>query len=103
MKRWLKLPARAFWRLTGPLRRPFYRRLEALIRRNAVQPAPHVHVACHVTEETNLLMNHMVRELVRLQTQVERLRESVEDLAPTASGLAVVGDDDDDEIRAAAG
>ena len=38
-------------------------------------------------------MDLMVRELVRLQKQLDQLQQSVEDLAPVKTGLAVVGDE----------
>jgi hypothetical protein len=107
MKRLIKLPIKVIWRLTHPLRRPVVRRVENLIRRCAVQPPPQVHVVCRVPEETGLIMDHMVRELVRLQTQLDRLQQMVEDLLPSATNLSVVGslDGEDDEglARSAAG
>ena len=72
-----------------PLRRPVIRRLDELIRRNAVQPPPQVHVACHVPDETGLLMDHMVRELVRLQVQVDRLQQT--DRGPRPVGHEFIG------------
>lgn len=110
MKRLLKRPLKAFWRWTHPLRRPLVRKAEAFLARayaNAPIPAPHVHVDCHcrVTEETGVLMDFMVRELVRLQDQVERLHLTVEDLAPAAACLSLVhGLDAEDNIdRSVAG
>jgi hypothetical protein len=87
MKRLIKRPLKAIWRWTAPARRPFVRKAEAFLARAYAQapiPAPHVHLTCNcrVTEETSLLMDYMVRELVRLQTQVERLQEAVDDLSP---------------------
>ncbi len=105
MKRLIKLPFKAIWRLAIPVRRPVVRRLDELIRRNSVQPPPHVHVNCRVSDEASLVMDHMIRELVRLQIQVERLRQTVEDLAPSSTSLSVVGrlDGDDELARSAAG
>ena len=89
------------------MRRPVIRRLDELIRRNSVQPPAQVHVACHVPIETGLVMDHMVRELVRLQLQVNRLQQAIEDLVPSTTNLSVVGapdcDDDEDDARSAAG
>ena len=106
MKRLIKFSLRAVWRLALPLRRPVIRRLDELIRRNSVQPPPQIHVACHVPEETGLIMDHMVRELVRLQNQVNVLQQMIEDLVPLSTNLSVVGslDGDDEEVsRSAAG
>ncbi len=104
MKRLLKLSIKAVWRLALPLRRPIIARLDELIRRNAVQPPPQLHVACHVPEETSLVMDHMVRELVRLQIQINRLQQTVEDLVPETTNLSVVGSvDREDMARSAAG
>jgi hypothetical protein len=107
MKRLIKLPLQVIWRLTRPLRRPVVRRVENLIRRSAVQPPPQVHVVCRVPEETSLVMDHMVRELVRLQIQLDRLQQTIEDLVPAAPNLTVVGsldgEDEEDLSRSAAG
>lgn len=110
MKRLIKRPLKALWRWTHPLRRPVVRKVEALLARSIAQAsltAPHFHVTCNgrVTEETGVLMDFVVRELVRLQDQVDRLQQSVEDLAPRAAGLSVVNGLDGDETvaRSAAG
>src|SRR5437588_13062842 len=105
MKRLVKRPLQLIWRLTLPARRPLARRLEEFIARATAHPAPQVHVACEVTAETGVLMDHLVRELVRLQGQVDALRQAVEQLAPAATGLAVVGAPEGDEqvSRSAAG
>ena len=101
MKRLMRHAFKAIWRLALPLRRPIIRRLDELIRRNAIQPPPQVHLACHVRDETGLMMDHMVRELVRLQSQVNRLQQTIEDLVPATTSLSVVGslDGDDDEVE----
>jgi hypothetical protein len=88
MKHLLKRLLKAIWNLTSPARRPLTRKLEAMIARS--MPAS---PACRVSEETGLLMDLLVRELVRLQKHVDQLHESIEDLAPARTGLAVVGDD----------
>lgn len=109
MKRLMKQILRAIWRLTAPVRRPIVRKIEAMLRRCCVQPPAHpaqVHLVCKVSEEAGLLMDHMVRELVRLQSQVERLQHAVEDLTPASTTcLLVVSDHDGDEMlsRSAAG
>lgn len=110
MKRLIKFPLRMLWRLTAPVRRPLVRKVEALLARavaRAPVPAPHVHVACEcrVNAEAGLLMDYMVRELVRVQTRLDHLQEAVEGLAPAPHGLSVVGagDVEDEPERSAAG
>jgi hypothetical protein len=87
----VKRPIKAVWRWTAPLRRPVVARFEAMLRRCCDRP----HV-CNVTAETTLLMDHLVRELVRLQKQVDDLRSAVEALTPATTGLSVVGGIDHD-------
>jgi hypothetical protein len=41
-------------------------------------------------------MDHMVRELVRLQGQVDRLQQAIDDLFPATTSLSVVGAPDDE-------
>jgi hypothetical protein len=94
--RFLKRPLRAVWVWTYPLRRPLTKRIEELIARSTPQMP-----ACRVSEETGLLMDLMVRELVRLQAQIDQLQQAVEDLAPVKAGLAVVVDES--ESRSYAG
>jgi hypothetical protein len=94
MKRLLKVPARMMWRMTRPLRVPIMRKFDAMIMRIFAQNRNLMHV-CHVTEETSLLMDHMVRELVRLQTKVESLQATVEDLSSAGTTLSIVPVDTD--------
>ena len=86
MKRLIKRTLRAIWELAGPIRRPIARRMEQFIARSV--PDRH---ACHVSAETGLLMDLMVRELVRLQKQVDQVQQALEELTPARTGLAVVG------------
>ena len=107
MKRLIKWPLKVVWRWTAPLRRPIVRKLEAFLARAYAQapiPHPHIHIACNgrVTEETGVLMDFLVRELVRLQDQVERLQQTVENLAPSGTALSVVNGGDP-RARSAAG
>jgi hypothetical protein len=94
MKGLIKLPLKAFWRLTGTVRRPVVRKVENLLRRCCTVEHHHHPVACHVTDETSLLMDHMIRELVRLQAKVDRLQDAVAELSPAVEPLSVVSDDD---------
>ena len=75
MKRLIKAPFLAAWRLTFPLRRPVILKLSAFLARSVPRPVTH----CHVSEETGLVMDHMVRELIRLQKQVEHLQMLIEE------------------------
>ena len=84
----LKRPLRAIWVKTYPLRRPIMRRAELFIARSVPQTS-----ACRVSEETGLLMDLMVRELVRLQKQLDHLQQSVDDIVPIKTGLAVMAED----------
>jgi hypothetical protein len=107
MKRLIKRPLRAIWRMTHPVRRPIVRKLEAFLARTYAQaqapmPQPHVHVACNcrVTEETSLVIDYMVRELVRLQIQVDRLEQVLDDRSPSHTSFSVVlGADADGKER----
>lgn len=93
MKRLVKRPLKALWRWTSAFRRPITARVERLVARAA---ASQTHL-CLVTEDTNLLMDHLLREVVRLGDRVDRLQQAVEDLslAPAAGGLSVIGHDAD--------
>src|SRR3954451_8908855 len=96
MNRLIKLPLRVVWRLMLPVRGPVVRRLEEIITRCTAhqqpQPQPQTHVMCEVSAETGVLMDHMIRELVRLQSQVDLLRRAVEEIMPSKTGLAVVSE-----------
>lgn len=108
MKHLIKQPMKAFWRWTHPVRRPITRKVEAMISRACVvQLATHPAIASPASEETALLMDHMIRELIRLQTRVDTLQDAIADLAANSStfNLTVVHDRDGDEpaARSAAG
>jgi hypothetical protein len=97
MKRLIKMPLRLAWRLTLPVRRPLVRRIEVLIARSTAQAHVHPHIVCEVSAETGVLMDHMIRELIRLQIQVETLSRAIEQITPSTTGLAVVSELDGDE------
>ena len=101
MKRKLKAMARKLWGATGPIRRPIARRMdarlgviveEAIERRTTSRLVAaaealerierHVHVARVTAEnqaaDTNLLLDSLVREVARLQLQVDELREALD-------------------------
>lgn len=83
MKRRLKMAAKTLWRATFPLRRPVQHRFEAYLRRCLAAPP---------ADESQVVLDHLIGELIRLQEQVERLRDAVEDLADRREALAVVAD-----------
>jgi hypothetical protein len=88
MKRLIKAMLKAPWRWSQPLRRPFVRKLEAFLARS-FRPSDRI-----LVEETNALMDQVVRELVRLQRQVEYLQQAVEDLSPAREVPAIAGEID---------
>jgi hypothetical protein len=86
MKRLVKTVVKALWRSTLPVRRPFLRKFEAYLAR-CLRPTERL-----LSDESNTLMEHVVRELVRLQRQVEYLQQSVDEIAPARSDLAIAGE-----------
>jgi|GEM_PF-1696042 len=86
MKQLIKKIGKAVWRGTRPIRRPFLRKFEAYLSR-CLRPTEQ-----HLAAETNTLMEHVVRELVRLQRQVDHLQQTIEDLAPESANLAIAGE-----------
>ncbi|MFO0910742.1 MAG: hypothetical protein U0794_20745 [Isosphaeraceae bacterium] len=100
MKRYLKRPVKAVWRWLAPIRRPIMAKIEATLVRCCNQPR-----ALGTPEEAQVLMDHLVRELVRLQKQVDMLQAAIEDLAPASKGLSIVGSDrvESSEPHSAAG
>ncbi len=88
MKRLVKAGFKALWRCMLPLRRPLMRKFEAYLAR-CLRPTERF-----ITDETNVLMDHVVRELVRLQRQVESLQQAIEELSPAQGGLAIAGEID---------
>jgi hypothetical protein len=82
MKRGLK----SVWRSTEPLRRPILLKVESFLRR-ALQPAE-----SGLVTETDVLMDHVIRELVRLQQQVEALQQTVIELLPAPEVDAIAGE-----------
>ena len=86
MKKLAKRGLKAIWRMMEPLRRPVMRKLENFMRRCLVNSDP------GLTDETNVLMDHVVRELVRLQCQVESLERTVLELLPAQDRPAIAGE-----------
>src|SRR3954454_18686983 len=87
MKKIIKRGLKAVWRMMEPVRRPIMRKLENFMRRCLVAAEP------GLNHETDVLMDHVVRELVRLQCQVESLEQAVLDLADArGQGPAIAGE-----------
>ncbi len=74
MKSAIKRMCKPLWKATLPIRRPLANRFELYLRRNLTLPP------INDLAEVNVALDHVVRELVRLQDQVDLLREAVEDL-----------------------
>ena len=79
MKRLAKAMLKGVWRAAGPIRRPVTRRCETFLK-ECVRPAEPVNLM-HVVEESNVLLDQVVRELVRLQRQTEYLQQMTEQLS----------------------
>ena len=95
MKRLVKKVAKALWRGTLPIRRPFLHKFENYLSR-CLRPTEQL-----LSDETNTLMEHVVRELVRLQRQVDYLQQTVEELTPESGKLAIAGEiAPDEKLRA---
>jgi hypothetical protein len=95
IKRIVKGGLKVLWDATRPLRRPFVRKFQSFLER-CLQNSGR-----QLTDETNLLMSHLIRELVRLQRQVELLQEAVEQRADASGSLSVVREDEDEARRKA--
>ncbi len=107
MKRFVKAILRAAWRATGPIRRPLLRKAHALMvqasaealarsplaaeirtdaaaSRDQFLPPIHRHIeqaaetARSTSADLDLVLNGMIREVARLQMQVEALQETIE-------------------------
>jgi hypothetical protein len=97
MKRLVKRFLKAIWRSTESLRRPVLFKLEQFIRR-CLQPAEPDQVS-----ESDVLMDHVVRELIRLQGQVEAVQQTLLELVSTTQGDAAIAGGIDPDQAAAGG
>ena len=79
MKRTIKPMLRYVWRMSAPVRRPLIRKFDnhamQLLRHLPQPPAPPAPPA-----DLDLVLGSVVRELARLQAQVELLQQQVADL-----------------------
>jgi hypothetical protein len=106
MKRLIKRLLKAVWQKTAFLRRPIVRQVDrhlcnlfqhvfqANITNLGLANPSHYHDAAHntLTYEVNLVLNSVVREIARLQLEVETLQQMVEELPTHRSGLSLVGE-----------
>ncbi|MBX6311668.1 MAG: hypothetical protein IRY99_01900 [Isosphaeraceae bacterium] len=123
MKQMLRAVIRALWRASAPLRRPLVRKIDAKVMqavgvaiqaevqpiRQQLQEIPAglrglelaLNHARYVTDnhlsDTNLVLDSVVRELARLQRQIEILQEMVQDGAVASARLSVVGEPEAEE------
>lgn len=111
MKRLLKSILKGAWGKTAVVRRPIVRRLDAhverVLDRSVRTPVIEaVQASTHATQvlafDMNLVLNSVVRELARLQLQVEALQQLAEESAADRSHLSVVAPGDDEPCQATA-
>ena len=115
MKRMFKSIARAMWAGIGPVRRPLVRKFHLVMNdrhRSVVEEidqrvAHHLHSRHQFAESTlqelNLVLDSMVRELTRLQAQVEVLQQQIEEQSTGAPVVrfGIIEEDDDCDPSAA--
>jgi hypothetical protein len=96
MKRLFKKLARTFWLISAPVRRPVIRKFDHHMMQ-LLRPfsPPHPELPANL----DLTLSSVVRELARLQIQVEILQQQIDDLqsserdeARSESRLSVVGE-----------
>lgn len=123
MKRLIKRAMKPFWRLTGPIRRPIMRKIDAKIHymvatsiRTEVLPTIEAslaasarvlermegsigsanHTAQTMACDMDLMLGSVIREVARLQSQVDAIDEAVgRAVSPGRSGLSLLDADDD--------
>ncbi len=117
MKRLVQTVVRAAWRAMSPIRVPLTRRFhDELVRAGVAALAQAEAVAVHervlpplywgfeaqiaathqsaraLSADTSLVLNSVVRELARLQMQVEILQQIVQENGRAHAGLSIVGE-----------
>jgi hypothetical protein len=95
MKRLFKKLARTLWRISAPVSRPFIHRFD----HHMMRLFGAVSLRADAPGNLDLALSSLVRELGRLQTQVEILQQQIDDLqssdrdrASPESRLSVVGE-----------
>ncbi|HEV3121291.1 MAG TPA: hypothetical protein VGY53_05290, partial [Isosphaeraceae bacterium] len=98
----LKRILKALWNATGPVRRPFQRKLKSYAHTmaaemvNAHMPGVIHRLQCVISAtayDTNLVLNSLVREVARLQMQVEILQQYAEEAHAAQHALSVDQDE----------
>jgi hypothetical protein len=78
MKNIIKKLIRSLWRISAPVHRPLIRKFDnhalQLLRQSPLPPGP--------PADLDLVLNSLVRELVRLQMQVEVLQQQIDGVQP---------------------
>jgi hypothetical protein len=100
MKRMIKGLLRVCWRATAPIRRRVSPLLSGFIAKAVDDQFAEVNQAIQVTrcatlsiaEDTNLVLDSVVRELARLQRQIEILRDVVEEGQTVEERLALTSE-----------
>ena len=95
MKRLFKKLARSLWRISAPVSRPVIRKFDHHITQLLCSFSQRAETPAHL----DLALSSVVRELARLQIQVEILQQQIDDLessgldgARPESRLSVVGE-----------
>jgi hypothetical protein len=95
MKRLFKKLFRALWLISAPVHRPMVRKFD----HHMIQLIRSIHLNHDATANIDLALSSIVRELARLQIQVEILQQQIDDLhskvrneAHTEHGLSVVAE-----------
>ncbi len=87
MKRVAKALLKPLWKATGPVRRPISARVERYLRRCLTVPPP---PPTDTLDEVVVALDFVVRELVRLQDDVDRLRSAIEERNEAGGGISVL-------------
>jgi hypothetical protein len=85
MKRVLKQLARSLWRISAPVRRPAIRKFDQHMTQLLGCFSPRDDVPANV----ELALRSVVRELGRLQVQIEILQQQIDDLQPSGPDEAL--------------
>ncbi len=123
MKGLIKRALKPFWRMTGPIRRPLVRKIDAklhhmvaasirteilptveaslkssarVLERLEASVASANHTAHTMACDMDLMLGSVIREVARLQAQVDAIDEAFgHAVSPGRSGLSLVDHDDD--------
>jgi hypothetical protein len=92
MKRMIKNMIRSLWRISAPVHRPIIRKFDQHMM-HLLQPFARAPEPVRVHSEPPpvdlvLVLNSLVRELARLQVQVDHLQQQINDLPSSDRGAA---------------